>query len=228
MDTIGHLIGLAAASPWALALLGVVLVIDGFFPFVPGETLVVATAAALGAGGGDPWIVLAVAVPAALAGDVVAYHLGRHLGLDRWIGRRGGRVAAAFERARRRLAENPAPFLLTGKFIPFVRAAVPMAAGANRMPLRRYLPLAAASVTIYAGMHVAIGALVGTAAGAVLGNPLISLGISLAVGLALGLVIDRVGKRLGARGAGDAGRPGRAAAAVPAAAPPRVAVLRAE
>jgi membrane protein DedA with SNARE-associated domain len=210
MDTIGHLIGLAAASPWALALVALVLIIDGFFPFVPGETLVVATAAGLGAAGGNPWIVLAVAVPAALAGDIVAYHLGRHLGIGRWIGRREGRLAAAFQRAQRRLVENPAPFMLTGKFIPVVRAAVPMAAGANRMPLRRYLPLAAASVTIYAGMHVAIGALVGTAAGAVLGNPLISLGSSLGVGLALGVVIDRVGKRLGARSAA------RTAARVPA------------
>jgi membrane protein DedA with SNARE-associated domain len=199
MDTIGHLVALAAASPWGLALVALALVIDGFFPFVPGETLVVATSAAAAAAGGSPWLVLAVAIPAALAGDLIAYHLGRRLGIERWATARHPRLARAFGYARRRLDENPGSILLTAKFIPFVRVAVSMTAGAGRMPFRRYLPLALASVALYTGFHVALGALVGSAAFALLGNPLIALLVSIAVGLGTGVLIDRLGSALRAR-----------------------------
>ncbi|WP_344774337.1 DedA family protein [Gryllotalpicola kribbensis] len=190
MDTVGHLVTLAAASPWALALVALALVIDGFFPFVPGETLVVATAAAAAAGGGSPWLVLAVAAPAALAGDLIAYHLGRRLGIERWVTPKRPRLARAFGSAQRRLELNPASILLTAKFLPFVRVAVSMTAGAGRMPMRRYFPLAVASVTLYTGFHVALGAVVGSAAFALLGNPLIALAVSIAVGFAAGVLID--------------------------------------
>ena len=187
---IGHLVGIAAASPWALALMAAVLIVDGFFPFVPGETLVVAVAAAAGAAGHNPLIALAVAILAAFAGDLIAYHLGRRLGVERWAAGRHPRIASAFGYARRRLDANPGSILLTAKFIPFVRVAVTMTAGSGRMPLRRYVPLALASVTLYTAFHVAIGALVGTATVAVLGNPLIALLVSLGVGLAAGALVD--------------------------------------
>ncbi|WP_344792453.1 DedA family protein [Gryllotalpicola daejeonensis] len=199
MDTIGHLITLAAASPWALALVALALVIDGFFPFVPGETLVVATSAAMAAAGGSPWLVLAVAVPAALAGDLIAFHLGRRLGIERWITPKRPRLARAFHYAQRRLEVSPASILLTAKFVPFARVAVSMTAGAGRMPMRRYLPLAATSVTLYTGLHVAIGVLVGSAAFALLGNPVIALAASIAAGLLTGVAIDLLVRAVRAR-----------------------------
>ncbi|HEY0248846.1 MAG TPA: DedA family protein [Gryllotalpicola sp.] len=194
MQTIEQLAGILAASPWALALVALALVIDGFFPFIPGETLVVAVAAGTAAAGGNPWLVFAVAVPAALAGDLIAYHLGRRLGVARWVSPRRPRLTAAFAQAERRLAENPASILLTAKFIPFVRVAVTMTAGAGRMPFRSYLPLAVASVTLYTGFHVAMGALVGTAAGALLGNPLVALAVSIGMGAVVGALVDVAGK----------------------------------
>lgn len=209
MDTIGHLVGIAAASPWALALVAAALVVDGFFPFIPGEMLVVAVASAAAVAGHNPLVVLAVAVPAALAGDLVAYHLGRRLGIERWASGRHPKLARAFAYSRRRLDASPAAMLLTAKFLPFVRVAVTMTAGSARMPLRRYLPLALASVTLYTGFNLAVGTLVGSAAFGVLGNPLVSLGVSLAVGLGAGLGVDAL-TRLVSR---------RRAAAAPAAAP---------
>jgi membrane protein DedA with SNARE-associated domain len=189
MDIIGHLVGLAAASPWALALMAAALVIDGFFPFIPGEMLVVAVASAAAAAGHNPLVVLAAAIPAALAGDLVAYRLGRRLGIDRWSTARHPRVARAFAYSRRRLEASPASMLLTAKFVPIVRVAATMTAGSTRMPLRRYVPLALASVTLYTGFNLAIGAVVGSAAG-VLGNPLVALIASLAVGLGAGVGVD--------------------------------------
>lgn len=199
MDTIGHLVAFAAASPWGLAVVALALIVDGFFPFVPGETLVVATASAAVAAGGSPWLVLAAAIPAALAGDLIAYRLGRRLGIERWATARHPRLARAFGYARRRLDENPGSILLTAKFIPFVRVAVSMTAGAGRMPLRRYLPLAVASVVLYTGFHVALGALVGSAAFALLGNPVVALLASVGVGLLTGVLVDRIGAAVRSR-----------------------------
>lgn len=204
MDMIGHLVGIAAASPWALALMAAVLVVDGFFPFVPGEMLVVAVASAAAAGGHHPLVVLAVAVPAALAGDLVAYHLGRRLGIERWASARHPRLARAFAHSRRRLEVSPASMLLTAKFLPFVRVAVTMTAGSTRMPLRRYVPLALAAVTLYTGFNLAVGALVGSAAFGLLGNPLVGLIASLAVGLGAGLAVDALARRLHRRAAAAA------------------------
>jgi membrane-associated protein len=199
MDSIGHLVGIAAASPWALALVALALVIDGFFPFVPGEMLVVAAASAAAAAGHNPLVVLAVAIPAALAGDLIAYHLGRRLGIERWAGDRHPKLARAFAYSRRRLETSPASMLLTAKFLPFVRVAATMTAGAGRMPLRRYVPLALASVTLYTGLNLAVGALVGSASFGILGNPLVSLGVSLAVGLGVGLAVDGITRLLSRR-----------------------------
>jgi membrane protein DedA with SNARE-associated domain len=221
MDTIGHLVTLAAASPWALALVALALVIDGFFPFVPGESLVVATAAATAAAGGTPWLVLAVAVPAALVGDLIAYRLGRRLGVERWITPRRPRLAKAFGYAQHRLEVSPASILLTAKFLPFVRVAVSMTAGAGRMPFRRYFPLAVASVSLYTGFHLVLGVVVGSAAFAVLGNPLIALAVSIAVGLAVGVLIDLAVRGVRAVRARRASRPAAATdtAATPASTP---------
>jgi len=192
MQFLDHLLPLAAASPWALAAVAALLIVDGFFPFVPAETLVVAVTAAAVAAGGSPWIVLAVAVPAALAGDVIAYRLGRRLGTAHWAWMRRPRIAGAFGYAGRRLEASPASILLTAKFIPFVRVAVTMTAGASGMPVRRYLPLALASVTAYTGFHVAVGA----AAASWLSNPLLAVLAAVAVAAGMGALVDLIGRAL--------------------------------
>ncbi|MFC4243000.1 DedA family protein [Gryllotalpicola reticulitermitis] len=207
MDTIGHLVGIAAASPWALALMAAALIVDGFFPFIPGEMLVVAVASAATAAGHNPLVVLAVAIPAALAGDLIAYQLGRRLGIERWAGSRHPKLARAFAYSRSRLESRPASTLLTAKFLPFVRVAATMTAGAARMPVRRYVPVALTSVTLYTGFNLAVGALVGSASFGLLANPLVSLGVSLVIGLAVGIGVDglmRLFTRRGARAAGAA------------------------
>jgi len=206
MDSIGHLVGIAAASPWALALMAAALVVDGFFPFIPGEMLVVAVASAAAAAGHNPLVVLAAAIPAALAGDLVAYHLGRRLGIERWADGRHPKLARAFAYSRRRLDASPASMLLTAKFVPFVRVAATMTAGSARMPLRRYVPLALASVSLYTGFNLAVGALVGSAAFGLLGDPLVALGVSLVVGLGAGIGVDALTRLFHRRQAGRAAR----------------------
>ena len=107
MDVINELIMQAVASPWLYLIMIAVAVIDGFFPPVPSETVLVA-AAAVGASTGNVHIVLlcVVAAVGAAIGDNIAYVIGRRLGTRRFLWMRRPRVAAAFGHAQRALDDR--------------------------------------------------------------------------------------------------------------------------
>ncbi|HEY4270070.1 MAG TPA: VTT domain-containing protein, partial [Galbitalea sp.] len=145
------------------------LVVDGFFPFVPGETAVVtlstvaATSGGVGAAGVGPLVVvLSVAVAATMVGDALAFTIGRRIGIERWGWMRGRRMSAAFARASTGLRRRPGLYLVGAKFLPFVRVAVTMTAGASGLSVRRYLPRSLVASSIYTLYHVGIGAAAGT------------------------------------------------------------------
>jgi membrane-associated protein len=181
-----------ASSPWSLVLLAILLIIDGFFPFVPGETAVVALATLSAAGNGPPvWLVLLVAIVASTIGDSIAYLNGRRIGLSRWAWMRHRRVAPMFEWARKGLARRPAVFLMSAKFVPVARVAVTMTAGASKLPFARYLPIATLASTVYTGYHVVVSVF---AASLLSTNPLLAALAAIGTVIALGLareVVDR-------------------------------------
>jgi membrane protein DedA with SNARE-associated domain len=90
----------AVASPWVYLVLFAVAVLDGFFPIVPAETMVI-TAGVFAAGGQpDLAAVVAVAALGAFVGDHISYAIGRGTGAG--LLRRmppGGRRRRAYERA---------------------------------------------------------------------------------------------------------------------------------
>lgn len=177
-------------SPWLLpALFGLVLG-DAFLVILPSETVVVAIGAlsvttdapAIGA-------VLPVAAAGAVVGDTLCYLIGRRVGLERWRWQREGRSGAALRRARDGVHRRTAVLLFTARYVPFARIAVNLAAGAGRVPLRRFLPLSLAAGIAWAGYNVAIGAVIGNT---VRDAPLLAVAISIPIAIALGLVVDRV------------------------------------
>ena len=199
MDVINELILQAVSSPWLYLLLFAVTVIDGFFPPVPSETVLVA-AAAVGASTGSTNLLLLCAVGAlgAMIGDNVAYAIGRGVGAERFRWMRRPRVAATFDTARRALSRGGAGLILGARYVPVGRVAVNMSAGALGYPWRRFLPLSFLGAATWAGYSVAIG----VAAGQWLAQqPLLSAVIGVAVALVLGLVLDRVAARRRARSA---------------------------
>ena len=137
-----------AATPWIYLLVFALVTLDGFFPPVPGETVLVAVAA-LSASTGDPaliWIVAAGAAGAAgaIAGDSIAYAIGSRLGRPGRPERRSRpRVARAVERARAELHRRPVTLLATARYIPVERVVVNVTAGLVRYPVRRFLPITA-------------------------------------------------------------------------------------
>ncbi|KAA0960774.1 DedA family protein [Microbacterium sp. ANT_H45B] len=191
MDVINELILQTVASPWLYAVLFAVTVIDGFFPPVPSETVLVAAAAVL-ASAGDVWALLPLGLVAALGaavGDNIAFGLGRRLGTTRWSWMRRPRVVATFAHAERALSQRSAALILGARYIPVGRVAVNMSAGALRFPWRRFVPLSLVAGASWSALSLTIGLLAGSW---VQEQPLVSAGVGVVVALALGVVIDRV------------------------------------
>jgi membrane-associated protein len=179
-------------TPWAYLVMAGILVVDGFFPFVPGETAVVTLSTLVAAAGGAQlWIVLLVAVAATMTGDAVSFVFGRRVGLNRWRWMRGPRMTAIFARGASGLARRPGLVLTGAKFLPFVRVAVTMTAGAGGLEVRRYLPRSFIASTLYTFYHVAIGAAAGFWFAV---NPLVAALIAIATVFALGFAFARIAK----------------------------------
>ncbi|WP_309102677.1 VTT domain-containing protein [Microbacterium sp.] len=190
MDIINELIMQTVTSPWLYVIMLAVAVIDGFFPPIPSETVLVA-AAAVGASTGEVNIVLlcAIAAVGAAIGDNIAFAIGRRLGTGRFAWMRRPRVAAAFDHAQRALDRSSAALILGARYIPVGRVAVNMSAGALGFPWRRFLPLSIVAGTSWSIFSVAIGLLAGSW---VKDQPLLSAALGIALALLIGLIIDRV------------------------------------
>lgn len=190
VDILNDLILQAIASPWLYAVLFAVTVIDGFFPPVPSETVLVAAAAVTAStGDGDILLLGAVAAVGAAIGDNIAFLIGRRLGTTRFAWMRRPRVAAAFAYAQRALDRRSATLILGARYIPIGRVAVNMSAGALGFPWRRFLPLSLIAGVSWSVFSLAIGLL----AGAWLHDqPVLSAAIGIVVALLVGVIIDRV------------------------------------
>lgn len=179
-----------AESAAALPALFALVLADAFLVVVPGEIAVTAFAALSVATGAPPLMaVIGVAAAAALCGDLACYAIGRGVGLTRWRWMRHPRTARSFGWARRRLDRRSGSVLFTARFVPFARLAVNLTAGAVRMPLPRYLPLAGGAALLWATYQALIGAAV---ARLLPGAPAFAAIVAVLVALALGAVIDAV------------------------------------
>jgi len=186
-----------AASPWIFPALFLLVVADAFLVVLPSETVVVALGALAGATGEPAVLVLLpVAAAGALLGDSLCYLIGRRVGIDRWAWQRSGRIAGMLARVRTTVLVRPAVLIFTARYIPYARIAVNLSAGAVGLPLRRFLPLAAAAGTAWAVYNLVVGALFGAALS---DTPLLAIGVSIVVAIALGITVDLVVQRIAAR-----------------------------
>jgi len=213
------LLGLAG-SPLVLVGLYLFATIDGFFPPIPSESVVIALASLSIASGKPPlWAVILVAAAGAFTGDQIAYTIGRRVNVRTLRIFRAPRAQAALDWAQRALATRGASFILAARYIPVGRVAVNMSAGALGFPRRRFVGLAALAGLTWAGYSTAIG----VGAGHLLkGHPVYAILLGIAGGMVIGLLVDKVlsgwARRVPPRGA--PGPDPLAVADEPAASPP--------
>lgn len=179
-----------AASLWVYPTLFGLVMIDGFFPPVPSESVVITLAVAAGADAGPIlWLVFIVAAVAAWCGDQIAYMIGRFIGTERIPFLRSGRGLKAITWARNALATRGASFILAARYVPVGRVAVNMSAGAVGFPQRRFMIFSGFAAVVWATFSVGIGALAAQWLGH---NTLLAMVVGVAVGLIAGFLVDRL------------------------------------
>lgn len=224
---------IAAVNDWALALAGtpwVFLVvyafatIDGLFPPIPSESVIIGLAVLfVHQESPDFWVLGAVAAAGAFTGDQIAYSVGRRIPIRRLRFMQGPRAEKSILWAEQALRTRGASFIIAARYIPIGRVAVNMTAGATRFPRLRFSVLAAIAAISWSIYSVVLG----ISAGVWLkGHPFLALVVGVVGGLLIGVVVDQVlayvGRRRGRRdGGGAADIPADAAPDPEADGPPR-------
>lgn len=188
MEFLNQMLEHAAGQPWIYPVLLVFFFIDGFATILPSETAIVGLSA-LSLHHGEPnlWILGATALVGAMAGDNMAYLLGRKIGLDRWKWMRRPKVKKMFAWAQYELGKRGAVLIFTARYIPWGRVAVNYVAGQTGFRHRTFFFLDAFACVTWVGYSIGVGLLAGQW---VHNNPLLGVGIAVAFAVVLGFVVD--------------------------------------
>lgn len=129
---------------WAVAGIALIVIIETglLFPLLPGDSLLFTVGLFVGTGAIDMplWLVCLILFLAAFVGDQMGYAIGHFAGpkiFDRpnskiFNQQQIARTHAFFERYGGRA-------LILGRFVPFVRTYIPVAAGIGKMPYRHFI-----------------------------------------------------------------------------------------
>jgi membrane protein DedA with SNARE-associated domain len=179
-----------AGSPWVFAALYLFATIDGFFPPIPSESLVIALASLSGSTGTpELWPVVLVAAAGAFTGDQIAYTIGSRVNVRNIPFMRGEKAQAALDWAEKALHQRGASFIIAARYIPVGRVAVNMTAGALGFPRRRFVGLVAIAAITWALYSTVIG----LSAGRLLqGHPVIAIVVGVIGGIVIGFGVDWV------------------------------------
>lgn len=144
---------------WALFLL-TFLETSAFLGLVaPGETIIVLCGFYAYRGVLDPWLVGAIAVVGAVAGDQAGYWIGRRFGTGMLL--RFGRYVFIDHRrldaTRRYYQKHGGKTVFFGRFTSILRSFGPVVAGASRMPYPGFLLWSLASCVVWGAVFTLIG-----------------------------------------------------------------------
>ncbi len=178
------------ATAWVYPLILGVAALDAVFPVVPSETTLIAAAALAGAGELVLAFVLAAGAAGAVAGDNVAYVLGR-AGQGAVLRRllRHARWRQRLERAEAEFRRRGGTLIVVSRFVPGGRTATMLSAGLVGLPWRRFAAFDLAAALLWAGLATTLGWAGGRAVAHQPGRALL---LALGVAAALTLVLEGV------------------------------------
>jgi membrane-associated protein len=169
-------VALLLHSAWMLPALALLVALDGPFPVVPSEPLLM-TASAVAIGMEDVPMALglfAAAFVGSVAGDHLLFALGR---TSRRLARPGTGGIGGW--VRRNIADRPAVTIVGARFVPAGRLVSTTAAGRYGLSPRRFLPCSLASSGLWACYMMGVGLLLGPLTG---GDPVRGLLAGIAMG----------------------------------------------
>jgi membrane-associated protein len=159
--------GLTDLSGWVAYLIVAALVFGEtaiFLGFVlPGEAGVVLGGVLASHHHISLWLLIVIVVVAAVAGPLVGYEIGRRMGDRVFASRALRRVSAGADRTRTVLRDRGGVAVLAGRFVAVLRALMPAAAGASRVPYRTFAIYNAVGGVIWGVGYCLLGYLAGSA-----------------------------------------------------------------
>jgi membrane protein DedA with SNARE-associated domain len=128
-------------------------------------------------------------VLAAVAGPIVGYDIGRRMGDRLFAAGPLRRMPGGLQQARSVLRDRGGLAVLLGRFVAFVRAVMPAAAGAARMPYRTFLFYNVAGGLVWGVGYCLLGYAAGSAYAAIERRVGAGLAIAVAAIVVAGLVV---------------------------------------
>lgn len=125
-------------------------------PFLPGDGLLFATGALLGAQGVSPWWPMGLITLAAILGDLLNYSIGRSA-LGQTLIRRGWVKPQHLAKTQAFFDRYGAPTITIGRFVPVVRTVAPFLAGLTGMCPRRFACYNVLGAVIWCGGLLSMG-----------------------------------------------------------------------
>ncbi|WP_062314519.1 DedA family protein [Demequina rhizosphaerae] len=194
IDTVEIWVESLMESLWIYPAVWILSLLDGVFPVLPSESVVIATATGW-AQTGTPWIgiIWIAAATGAWCGDQLAYLIGSKLDVRKHpLFARAG-MRKTLDWAESTLERRGTTFIIAARFIPMGRVAVNLTAGALRYPRQWFMVVDAVAVAIWATYGCALGVW----AGSIFENILVSILVGVVGGVVIGILIDKVLARLG-------------------------------
>lgn len=178
-----HMSGSVAIVLIAVLVFGETAIFLGFV--LPGEAAVVFGGVLASRGHLSLPVLIGVVVVTAVAGPLVGYEVGKRMGDRLFSSRRLSRVSGALDRARTTLRDKGGVAVLGGRFLAIVRALMPAAAGAAKMPYRVF-----AVHNLIGGVIWGVGySLLGYLAGSAYAVAERTVGAGLAIALAVIVIV---------------------------------------
>jgi membrane protein DedA with SNARE-associated domain len=128
---------------------------------IPGSTLIVAVSALVTRVDLNPWLLLVAATTGAIVGDGLSFWLGRHFRLKSFEREPLDRLTRVISRSEAFFRRYGGASVFLARFMPPVRAFVPLIAGILRMPARQFYVANVLSAVIWAPAHVFPGVVLG-------------------------------------------------------------------
>jgi membrane-associated protein len=194
-----HLSGWVAYTVIGALVFGETAIFLGFV--LPGETAVVLGGVLASRGHLSLATLCAVVVVTAVTGPLVGYEIGRRTGDRLFAARALRRVPGGAQQARSVLRERGGLAVLLGRFVAFLRAVMPAAAGAGQVPYRTFLIYNVAGGIIWGVGYCLLGYLAGSAYSAVESRVGAGLAIVVAVVVVAVVVVWTVRRHRAARAA---------------------------
>jgi membrane protein DedA with SNARE-associated domain len=165
MDIVPSVVNWIAAHPHyayvAVFLLALFEAVPFAGGFVPGSTAIVGVGALAQTGAVDLWIVIATAISGAVIGDGLSYGLGHYYGgtiRKLWPFNRHPELIT---RSKNFFRAHGGKSIFVARFVPPVRAVVPVVAGILRVEPHNFFFANIPAVAIWALLHIFSGVAIG-------------------------------------------------------------------